>query len=82
MIRKYKYGKPFHTDAVVKEFSAENGAPLYGKTETENGYDRLPTVSEVKKQNPIFAYIIPQTQKKAGSIRACPFKCRSGHWKI
>ena len=38
MIRKYKYGKPFHTDAVVKEFSAENGAPLYGKTETENGF--------------------------------------------
>lgn len=38
MIRKYNYGTPFHTDAVVKELPAESGTPAYGTINLQNGF--------------------------------------------
>lgn len=38
MIKKYKFGEPFETEAVVREFSVEEGSPSYGKISTEEGF--------------------------------------------
>lgn len=38
MIKKFIYGNPFETDAVVAHIPASEGVPSYGKTETENGF--------------------------------------------
>lgn len=38
MIRKYVYGKPFSTEAVVTEVAAAEGTPSYGRIETEQGF--------------------------------------------
>ena len=38
MIQKYVYGKPFTTEAVVKEVVVAAGTPAYGSIETEQGF--------------------------------------------
>lgn len=38
MIRKYVYGKPFPTEAVITEVNPADGAPAYGSIETEQGF--------------------------------------------
>ena len=38
MIQKYVYGKPFTTEAVVKEVAVAAGTPAYGSIETEHGF--------------------------------------------
>lgn len=38
MIQKYVYGKPFTTEAVVKEVAVAAGTPAYGSIETEQGF--------------------------------------------
>ena len=38
MIRKYVFGKPFPTEAVVTEVPAAEGEPAYGAIETNKGF--------------------------------------------
>ncbi|MCI6005789.1 MAG: glycoside hydrolase family 31 protein [Blautia sp.] len=38
MIRKYVFGEPFDTEAVVKEIETANGMPCFGTISTENGF--------------------------------------------
>lgn len=38
MTRKYVYGKPFPTEAIVVEVPVADGAPAYGSIETEQGF--------------------------------------------
>ena len=38
MIRKYTYGTPFETEAVVYGISASDGAPAYGVIDTQDGF--------------------------------------------
>ena len=38
MVRKYVYGTPFETEAVIKEVAAETGLPSYGKISLEEGF--------------------------------------------
>ena len=38
MIRKYTYGKPFNTEAVVTDIPAEHGAPAYGTVTSQQGF--------------------------------------------
>lgn len=38
MIRKYTFGTPFPTEAVVKAFPTADGLPVYGKISMENGF--------------------------------------------
>ncbi len=38
MIRKFTYGEPFQTEAIVKAFEAKVGSPAYGTIELENGF--------------------------------------------
>lgn len=38
MIRKYVFGEPFETEAVVKEIQPEKGNPIYGEILTEDGF--------------------------------------------
>ncbi len=46
MIRKYVYGKPFSTEAVVADVSAGEGSPAYGRVETEKGFCFTYTMEE------------------------------------
>lgn len=38
MIKKYVYGKPFETDAVVCDVAASAGNPVYGSVSLQNGF--------------------------------------------
>lgn len=38
MIRKYIFGNPFETEAVVEEIKAEQGTPAFGETRAEDGF--------------------------------------------
>lgn len=38
MIRKYIYGTPFDTDAVISSLPGESGAPAYGEISTQEGF--------------------------------------------
>ena len=38
MIRKYTYGTPFETEAVVYDISVSDGAPAYGVIDTQDGF--------------------------------------------
>ncbi len=38
MIKKYRFGDPFETEAVVENIQAEQGEPEFGETSTENGF--------------------------------------------
>ena len=38
MIRKYIYGTPFETDAVVTDIAKADGAPAYGIIDTQDGF--------------------------------------------
>lgn len=38
MIRKFTYGEPFQTEAIVKSFEAEGGSPAYGTIAMEQGF--------------------------------------------
>ena len=39
MIRKYRYGAPFDTEAVTETIETANGAFPYGKISLERGFD-------------------------------------------
>ena len=39
MIRKYRYGAPFDTEAVTEKIETANGAFPYGKISLEKGFD-------------------------------------------
>lgn len=38
MIKKYIFGKPFETEAVIKEIETETGVPSFGKISLEDGF--------------------------------------------
>ena len=38
MVRKYVFGNPFETEAIVKEVQAESGMPAYGEISVEEGF--------------------------------------------
>ena len=38
MVKKFVYGTPFETEAVVKEIPSSEGNPDYGTFSTENGF--------------------------------------------
>ena len=38
MIRKYIYGTPFETEAVVTDIAQADGTPAYGAIDTQNGF--------------------------------------------
>ena len=38
MVRKYVFGNPFETEAIVKEVEAEQGTPAYGEISLEEGF--------------------------------------------
>ena len=38
MIRKYIYGTPFDTDAVISSLPGESGSPAYGEISTQEGF--------------------------------------------
>ena len=38
MVRKYLFGNPFETEAIVKEVQAESGMPAYGEISVEEGF--------------------------------------------
>ena len=38
MVKKFVYGTPFETEAVVKKIPSSEGNPDYGTFSTENGY--------------------------------------------
>lgn len=38
MVRKYVFGNPFETEAIVKEIKAEQGMPTYGEISTAEGF--------------------------------------------
>lgn len=38
MIKKYTFGNPFETEAVIEKFPAEKGAPEVGEISAENGF--------------------------------------------
>lgn len=38
MIRKYRYGEPFETEAVTMELDGEQGVPVYGETAWTDGF--------------------------------------------
>ncbi|MDD6618044.1 MAG: glycoside hydrolase family 31 protein [Clostridiales bacterium] len=38
MVRKYVFGNPFETEAIVKEVEAEKGTPAYGEISLEEGF--------------------------------------------
>lgn len=46
MIRKYTYGNPFPTDAIIRTFPAEEGAPAYGNISTDEGFTFTYTMDE------------------------------------
>lgn len=46
MIKKYTFGTPFQTEAIVTEISATEGTPAYGTISTENGFELNYTMSE------------------------------------
>ena len=46
MTRKYVYGDPFPTEAIVRTFPAEDKAPAYGHISTENGFTFTYTMDE------------------------------------
>ena len=39
MVRKYRYGAPFDTEAVTEKIETANGAFPYGKISLEKGFD-------------------------------------------
>lgn len=39
MIRKYRYGTPFDTEALIKNVDSANGEFPYGKISLDNGFD-------------------------------------------
>lgn len=39
MIRKYRYGTPFDTEALTKSIDSANGEFPYGKVSLDNGFD-------------------------------------------
>ena len=39
MIRKYRYGTPFDTEALTKNVDSANGEFPYGKISLDNGFD-------------------------------------------
>ena len=38
MIRKYNYGTPFETEAIVKEFEITSGSPEFGTIDLSEGF--------------------------------------------
>ncbi|MEH2932427.1 TIM-barrel domain-containing protein [Candidatus Ventrimonas sp. KK005] len=46
MVRKYVYGTPFHTEAVIRNIKGENGSPNYGTICLENGFSFTYTLKE------------------------------------
>lgn len=46
MIRKYTYGNPFPTDAIIRTFPAEEGTPTYGNISTDEGFTFTYTMDE------------------------------------
>ena len=38
MVKKYVYGNPFNTEAVIENISVTQGNPEYGKIQTEQGF--------------------------------------------
>ena len=38
MIKKYRFGDPFETEAVVENIQAEHGEPKFGETSIDNGF--------------------------------------------
>ena len=46
MIRKYIYGNPFPTDAIIRTFPAEEGTPVYGNISTDEGFTFTYTMDE------------------------------------
>ena len=38
MIRKYIYGTPFETEAVVTDTAQTDGTPAYGAVDTQDGF--------------------------------------------
>ena len=38
MIQKYKFGKPFETEAVVRDIPCAEGMPKYGNINLEKGF--------------------------------------------
>lgn len=39
MIRKFRYGAPFNTEALTEEIETADGAFPYGKISLESGFD-------------------------------------------
>lgn len=75
MIRKYRYGAPFDTEAVTEKIETANGAFPYGKISLEKGFDFTyvmdeddivmdlgkPTAASIKEDTAISA-IVPMIQ--------------------
>ena len=38
MVQKYKFGKPFETEAVVRDIPCAEGMPKYGNINLEKGF--------------------------------------------
>ena len=51
MIRKYVFGKPFETEAVITEIPVTEGVPGYGRTELEDGFS---FTMDMKKQDVVY----------------------------
>ena len=50
MIRKYRYGAPFDTEAVTEKIETANGAFPYGKISLEKGFDFTYMIDVYKRQ--------------------------------
>ncbi len=46
MIRKYVYGTPFNTEAVIADIKADSGSPAYGTVGLEEGFSFMYTLKE------------------------------------
>ena len=46
MVKKFVYGTPFETEAVVKEIPSSEGNPDYGTFSTENGFSFTATLAD------------------------------------
>ena len=46
MIRKYIYGNPYETEAVIRSFSPEDNAPAHGDISAADGFTFTYTMDE------------------------------------
>ena len=60
MIRKYRYGAPFDTEAVTEKIETANGAFPYGKISLEKGFD--------------FTYVMDEDDMDLGKLTAASIK--------